>query len=380
MISHCENVDRQPIGMVDLKAVYSHRKEEFDAAMQRVASSGRYIEGEELSAFAAELSDFLKCRYVVPCANGTDALQIALMALDLKPGDEVIVPSFTYFATAEVVALLGLTPVFVDISPELYTMLPEKVEEAITPYTRALIVVHLFGQAAPMEPLLHIAKRYDLKLIEDNAQALGTLYQFSDGHTAYTGTIGDIGCQSFFPTKNLSCFGDGGAISLNDESLASAITQIAHHGQEKKYYHSRIGINSRLDALQAAILRVQLRYLKEELLYRKLVAERYYKAFQSIDAIILPLKAAYSDHTYHQFTVRVPERDALQQSLATQKIGSTVYYPLPIHKQKAFPAYNKLSLPNSEACAESVLSLPMHPFLTELQQNDIISAVKDFFL
>lgn len=370
-----------PIVMADLAAEYRFLKTEIDEAVQKVLASGRFIGGSEVDAFSSELNETLKCHHSITSGNGTDALQIALMALDLKPGDEVIVPAFTYFATAEVVSLLRLKPIFVDVSPQFFTILPEEVEKAVTKRTKAIIAVHLFGVAAPLEPLIDIAQRHELFLIEDCAQSFATTYRFADGHVAFTGTVGDVGCHSFFPTKNLACYGDGGALTTNNPELAATLKQIANHGQERRYFHNRIGVNSRLDALQAAILRVKLRHLPYFLERRATIAEQYHAALSSLEPVLtLPQTPTYSTHTYHQFTISTSYRDKLQHFLADQGIASNIYYPLALHQQKAFLPYgNAFFLPNSEQCAKNVLSIPMHPLLQTEAQQRVIDAIKSFF-
>lgn len=372
-----------PLPMVDLHGQYLKIKAEIDTAMQQVIDSSAFIGGPAVSVFAAHLSDYLDGSHVVTCANGTDALQIALMALGLRPGDEVIVPAFTYVASAEVIALLGLTPVLVDIDPDTFNISVPAAAAAITPHTRAIIPVHLFGQCSHMEPLLQLAAEHNLFIVEDNAQAIGATYTFTDGRQAKTGTIGTIGCTSFFPSKNLGCFGDGGALCTADPLLAERIRMIANHGQRVKYHHDVIGCNSRLDALQAAVLDVKLRHLDDYNRARQAAADYYTQHLQSLERLACPTTLAQSTHVYHQYTLRVRHglRDALKQHLASAGIPSMIYYPLPLHRQEAFRTlcHTSGSLDTAEQCADQVLSLPMHTELTAAQQDRIIDAIVQFF-
>ena len=369
--------------MVDLHGQYLNIKPEVDAAIQQVIDSSSFIGGPAVNAFAAHLTDYLGGSHVITCANGTDALQLALMALDLRPGDEVIVPAFTYVASAEVIALLGLTPVLVDVDPDTFNINIEAAAAAVTPRSRAIIPVHLFGQSSHMESMLQLAASHNLYVIEDNAQAIGAQYTFTDGHTAKTGTMGTIGCTSFFPSKNLGCYGDGGALCTSDPQLAERIRMMANHGQRIKYHHDVIGCNSRLDALQAAVLDVKLRHLDEYNAARCCAARRYTDALRHLDGIITPAEASYSTHVYHQYTLRVlnGKRDALKAFLAEQGIPSMVYYPLPLHHQQAFRSLARIggNLANSEQLAGQVLSLPMHTELTPAQQTTVIDAITQFF-
>ena len=369
--------------MVDLHGQYLNIKTEVDNAIQQVIDSSAFIGGPAVKSFSSHLSDYLGGAHVVTCANGTDALQIALMALGLRPGDEVIVPDFTYVASAEVIGLLGLTPVLVDVNPRTFNLNIEAAAAAITPHTRAVIPVHLFGQCCDMEPLLQLAKERNLYVIEDNAQAIGAEYTFSDGHRAKSGTMGTIGCTSFFPSKNLGCYGDGGALFTSDEELAERIRMIANHGQRVKYYHDIIGCNSRLDTLQAAVLDVKLQHLDQYNQARQAAATRYNQGLQDIDLLTLPTTLLQSTHVYHQYTLRVGggHRDALKAHLADRGIPSMVYYPLPLHEQQAFRDISRTSgeLLFSARCAAEVLSLPMHTELTTEVQDRIINAVRDFF-
>ena len=371
------------IQMVDLKGQYQKIKPEVDAAIQSVIDNTAFINGQPVKDFAENLAKYLGAKHVIPCGNGTDALQIAMMALKLKPGDEVIVPAFTYVATAEVIGLLGLTPVMVDVNPKTFTVERSNIEKAITANTKAIVPVHLFGQSSDMEPVLQLAKDYGLFVIEDNAQAIGAEYTFSDGHKAKTGTMGDIGCTSFFPSKNLGCYGDVGALCTNDDALAERIRMIANHGQKKKYYHSVIGCNSRLDTIQAAILNVKLPHLDEYGKARNEAAAYYTRNLKDVKGIDVPYEAEYSTHVYHQYTLKVQDgkRDALKKYLEDNNIPAMIYYPLPLQEQEAFQHITRTaeSLEISKNLAESVLSLPMHTELDKETQDYIISKVSSFF-
>jgi dTDP-4-amino-4,6-dideoxygalactose transaminase len=371
------------IQMVDLMAQYERIKPSVDAAIQSVITKAQFINGPEVSTFQEELSEYLGVKHVIPCANGTDALQIAMMALGLQPGDEVITPSFTYIATTEVIALLGLTPVFVEVDSETFCMDPISLANAITSKTKAIVPVHLYGQAANMEEILRIANANNLYVIEDNAQALGCDYYFSSGDVAKTGTMGHIGCTSFFPSKNLGCFGDGGAMMTNDDELASTLRMIANHGQSKRYYHDRVGCNSRLDSVQAAVLRIKLQHLDSYNDARQNLAAFYDQAFQSIPGITIPVRKAYSTHVYHQYTLQVnPERrDRLHEYLAEREIPSMIYYPVPAHRQLMFSAFgcDSLALPVTDYLTERVISLPMHTEMRNDQRDYIVSTVHSFF-
>jgi UDP-2-acetamido-2-deoxy-ribo-hexuluronate aminotransferase len=372
----------RPIQMVDTKTQYLHIKNEVDAAIHEVLDTAAYINGKPVQAFTAALSSYLNVKHTIPCANGTDALQIAMMALDLQPGDEVITPSFTYIATTEVVALLKLTPVFVEVDPKTFCLDPEAVKKAITPKTKAIVPVHLYGHAAPMEEIMQIAKEHNLYVIEDNAQAIGCDYTFSDGTTKKTGTIGTIGATSFYPSKNLGAFGDGGAIFTNDDELAHKMKMIANHGQQKRYYHEVVGCNSRLDSIQAAVLNIKLQHLDAYNKARQTVAAHYNHAFANHPAITTPHVAAYSTHVYHQYTLQLNgvDRDKLSEYLATQKIPSMIYYPVPGHKQDMFASFGlpDIQLDVTDQLTSAVISLPIHTEMEEEQLNFIASQVLNF--
>jgi len=370
------------IPMLDLKGQYKKIKPEIDAAIQQVLDNTNFINGKEVTEFEVKLAEYLNSRYVIACANGTDALQIAMMALELKPGDEVIVPAFTYAATAEVVGLLGLVPVLVDVDPKTFNIKVEDIEPSITDKTKAIVPVHLFGQISDMERIMEIAGRYNLYVIEDNAQALGAKYTYKDGSEIYSGIIGHIGCTSFFPTKNLGCYGDGGAIFTQDKELASKIRMVTDHGQKVKYFHDIIGCNSRLDTIQAAILNVKLTHLNEYSAARYGFAQRYKQLLKGVDGIIVPEESENSTHVYHQFTIQVKgRRDELKQYLAEQGITSMIYYPMSLNKQRAFGKISEIRVPlnNSEYLADQVLSLPMHTELKDEDQVTICKAISDFY-
>lgn len=369
----------KPIQMVDLQGQYEKIKDEIDAGIAQVIRSAKFINGPEVGLFEQELAAYLQVPHVIGCANGTDAIQIALMALNLPSDAEIIVPSFNYVAAAEVVALLGYKLVFADVHPHYFTIDPEDVKRRITPRTRAIIVVHLFGQAAPMEDVLKLAEEHNLYIIEDNAQSIGAEYIFANGYRKKLGTIGHIGTTSFFPSKNLGCFGDGGAIMTNDKELATVMRSIASHGQSKKYHYQRIGINSRLDTLQAAILRPKLRRLDEYIRKRREAAAYYDNQLKDVDWIVTPLPATYSTHVFHQYTVQLMQksREALAAHLAGHGIPTMVYYPVALHQTAGY-YHNSKSLPVSEALAQKVLSLPMHTELTMDQLEFICDSVKNF--
>jgi pleiotropic regulatory protein degT len=371
------------IAMVDLHGQYERIREEINHAIQEVLDSAAFINGPQVKQFAQHLAEYNRVEHAVTCANGTDALQIALMALGLQPGDEVIVPVHTYVATAEVIALLHLKPVFVDCVADRFTIDISRIEEKITPRTKAIVPVHLYGQCADMEPLMEIARRHNLFVVEDAAQAIGADYTFSDGHTQKAGCIGDIGTTSFFPSKNLGCYGDGGALFIRDDRLAERARVIANHGQEIKYHHSIVGCNSRLDTLQAAILDVKLRYLHEYTAARNRVADWYDRELAGVKGILLPERAANSTHVFHQYTIRVGNhrRDELKTFLQAQGIPTMIYYPIPLHLQPAYAmeSQGRGSYPVSEQLSEEVLSLPIHTEMKAEDQEYIIRQIKAFF-
>jgi dTDP-4-amino-4,6-dideoxygalactose transaminase len=371
------------IQMVDLSTQYQKIKPAIDEAIAGVLNSSVFIGGEQVTSFATELEQYLGASHVIPCANGTDALQIALMALGLQPGDEVITPSFTYIATTEVIALLGLTPVFVEVDRRTFCMDPTAIEAAITPRTKAIVPVHLYGQAADLNAIMAIANKHQLFVVEDNAQAIGSDYHLSDGRKVKTGTVGHIGCTSFFPSKNLGCYGDGGALYTQDAELARQIKMIANHGQEKKYVHDVVGCNSRLDALQAAVLRIKLRQLDNYIDARREVASAYDAAFAMIPGVEIPFRASDSKHVFHQYTLKLNghSRAALQDHLQAAGIPTMIYYPIPAHRQQMFSKFNlsELHLPITEQLCEHVISLPIHTEMDEQQLNYIIEHVSAFF-
>ncbi len=371
------------IQMVDLKSQYLKIKKEVDKAVVDCMESSAFINGYAVKDFQKNLEKYQNVKYVVPCANGTDALQIALMALGLKAGDEVICPAFTYVATAEVIGLLGLKPVMIDVDENTFNMTVEGLEKVITPNTKAIVPVHLYGQSCDMEPILKFAKEHNLFVIEDNAQALGATYTFSDGTQKKTGTMGDIGCTSFFPSKNLGCFGDGGAIMTNNEELAGKLKMVANHGQIKKYHHEVLGCNSRLDSIQAAVLDVKLKHLDTYSANRNKMADVYYEKLGGIKELQLPKKQENSTHVFHQYTMRVlnGKRDELQVFLKEKGIPSMIYYPLPLYKQNAFKQYvsEGFSLPLTEKLCAEVLSLPIHTEKNDDHMNMICNVVLEFF-
>jgi len=355
--------------MVDLKSQYEKIKSEVDAGIQNVINNTAFINGPAVKEFQADLEKYLNVKHVIPCANGTDALQIAMMALALKPGDEVITASFTYVATAEVIGLLGLTPVLVDVDKDTFNINVEAIERAITPNTKAIVPVHLFGQCANMEQIIALAKKYDLFVIEDVAQAIGADYTFSDGKKLKAGTIGTIGCTSFFPSKNLGCYGDGGAIFTNDDLLAKKLRMIAHHGQSKQYVHDVLGINSRLDTIQAAILKEKLKHLDEYAAARNKAANYYDKAFANHSKIITPIRAKNSTHVFHQYTIQLVgvDRTKFREQLFERGIPAMIYYPIPLHLQNAYKSdrFKKEDFSITEKLCATVLSLPMHTEMDE---------------
>lgn len=372
----------RPIQMVDLKQQYAKIKGQVDAALQEVLDNATFINGPAVQAFSKELGEYIGSKHVIPCANGTDALQIAMMALGLEPGDEVITPSFTYIATTEVVALLRLKPVFVEVDPKTFCIDPVSLEQAITPKTKAIVPVHLYGQAAPMEEIMAIAGKHNLYVIEDNAQATGATYTFSDGTTKKTGSIGTIGCTSFFPSKNLGCYGDGGAIFTDDDVLAAKMRIIANHGQSKQYYHDMVGCNSRLDSLQAAVLRVKLKELDHYIVARRQAADYYDQAFAHHPKLTTPYRAAYTHHVFHQYTLLLQgvDRNGLKAYLAEQGIPAMIYYPVPGHRQQMFAASggDQYQLETTDWLTERVISLPMHTELDEEQLAHITTHLLNY--
>ena len=375
-------ITTKDIRMVDLATQYQRLKGEIDSAMQKVLDETSFINGPAVKTFSQNLAKYLGVKHVIPCANGTDALQIALMALDLNPGDEVITSAFTFIATAEVIALLGLKPVFVDVNSEDFTIDVQAIEEAITDRTKVILPVHLFGQCSDMESIMVLAKKHNLYVVEDTAQAIGATYTFSDTAAKSAGTIGHIGTTSFFPSKNLGCFGDGGALMTNDDLLAERANQISNHGSKIRYYHDVVGINSRLDSLQAAVLNVKLKYLNDFSLRRNKAASYYDEALKGLKQVTVPARINKSTHVFHQYTLRILEgkRDALKTFLESKGIPAMIYYPLPLHQQNVFKTeMSSVKLPVTELLAEQVLSLPMHTELSDEQLNFICSSIKEFF-
>jgi dTDP-4-amino-4,6-dideoxygalactose transaminase len=368
--------------MVDTQTQYQKLKTEIDTAIRQVLDSSAYINGRVVHEFAHNLGAYLGTKHVIPCANGTDALQIAMMVLDLKPGDEVITPSFTYIATTEVIALLRLTPVFAEVDAKTFCMDPAQLKNLITPRTKAIVPVHLYGQAAPMEEIMQIANEHGLFVIEDNAQAIGADFLFNNGTRKKTGTIGHIGSTSFYPSKNLGAFGDGGALYTDDDNLASKMKMIANHGQTARYYHDVVGCNSRLDSLQAAVLNEKLKKLDEYAAARNEVADFYDRAFAGNKKITTPQRAPYSSHVFHQYTILLEgvDREALQSFLAEEKIPSMIYYPVPGHRQKMFAGLGAIAgdLPVTDWLTQSVISLPVHTEMDQEQLNYISQKVLDF--
>jgi len=371
------------IPMVDLKTQYQNIKDQVDAAILECVSSTWFIGGPNVQSFKENLAKYLDVKHVIPCANGTDALQIAMMALGLQPGDEVILPAFTYVATAEVIALLGLKPVMIDVEMDTFNIKVNEIEAAITPKTKAIVPVHLFGQIADMESIMAIAEKHNLYVIEDNAQAIGADYTFSDGTVKKGGTIGHIGCTSFYPSKNLGCYGDGGAIFTNDEALGKKIQMVANHGQSRRYYHDEIGVNSRLDAVQAVVLNIKLPLLDGYCERRNRAASYYDAAFAKIDELTIPKRANNSTHVFHQYTLQVANgnRDELGDYLKAKGISNMIYYPVPLYKQDAYNHYSPegFELTNTEQLCDTVLSLPMHSEFSDAQLQYITEAVVSFF-
>ena len=369
----------RPLQMVDTKTQYLKIKPEIDAAVLAVMESSQFIGGKVVNDFATHLGQYHSSNHCISCANGTDALQIAMMALGLEPGDEVITPSFTYIATVEVAALLRIKPIFVEVNPKTFCIEPDAIEKAITPKTKAIVPVHLYGQAADMEKIMSIATKHNLFVIEDNAQAIGCDYTFSDGSSKKTGAIGHIGCTSFYPSKNLGAFGDGGAMFTDDDELANKLRMIASHGQSKRYYHDVVGCNSRLDAIQAAILDIKLQHLDEYIAARRKAADYYDTAFAGNKKIRTPFRDENNKHVFHQYTLILEDvdRDGLNQWLTDRGVPSMIYYPVPAHKQKMFDAFggNEYQLPVTDWLTERVISLPIHTELDEEQQELIVSNV-----
>jgi len=368
--------------MVDLKSQYENIKPEIDKAISEVINTTSFINGPAVKDFQVALEKYLGVKHVIPCANGTDALQISMMALGLKPGDEVIAPSFTFIATAEVVAVLGLTPVLVDVEPDTFNISPEAILNAITPRTKAIVPVHLFGQTADMDAIMEIAKKHNLFVIEDACQSIGSDYQNAAGEWKKSGTIGHVGCTSFFPSKNLGCYGDGGAIFTNDDQLATKLRSIVNHGMTVRYYHDDIGVNSRLDSIQAAVLNVKLKHLDEYAEARQQVAAAYDKAFKDQPELTIPARFSRSTHVFHQYTLLVKgvDRNKLPEFMATKDIPAMIYYPVPIHLQKAYldPRYQPGDFPVTEDLCSSVVSLPMHTEMDAEQLNYITSSVLEY--
>lgn len=367
------------IQMVDLQSQYAKIKQDIDAGIQEVIDTAAFVKGKKVTEFQHHLEQYTGAKHVINVGNGTDALQIALMGLGLKPGDEVITPTFTFIATAEVVALLGLTPVVVDVNWDTMNMDIESVRRAITPRTKAIVPVHLFGQCADMEAIMELANKHHLYVVEDACQAIGAKYTFANGETKQAGTIGHIGCTSFFPSKNLGCYGDGGAIFTNDDELADRMTAIANHGCRVRYHHDEIGVNSRLDSIQAAILDAKLPHLDEYIAARQKAAAYYDKVFANCEQLLIPGRQPHSTHVFHQYTLRVvgADRDKLREGLAERGIPAMIYYPVPLHQQKAYldPRYKDGDFPVAERLAACVLSLPMHTELDEEQLEYITSNV-----
>lgn len=372
----------RPLQMVDTKTQYHKIKAEVDAAVIGVLESSAFIGGKVVNDFADNLAVYNGVKHVIPCANGTDALQIAMMALGLQPGDEVITPSFTYIATVEAAALLNLKPVFAEVDKQTFCIDPASIEKAITPKTKAIVPVHLYGHSADMEKIMAIAAKHNLYVIEDNAQAIGCDYTFSNGTTKKTGGIGHIGCTSFYPSKNLGAYGDGGAIFTNDTALAEKLKMIAIHGQSKRYYHDVVGCNSRLDAVQAAILDIKLKHLDEYIAARVKAANYYDSAFAGNPKITTPYRAGFCNHVFHQYTLILEgvDRDGLNKYLSDNDVPSMIYYPVPCHKQKMFEAFggSSYNLPLTDWLTERVISLPIHTEMDEEQQSFIVSKVLEF--
>lgn len=372
------------IQMVDLKGQYEKIKDTVNSSFSEVLSTTAFINGPEVQQFQKELESYLDVKHVIPCANGTDALQIAMMGLGLKPGDEVITADFTFAATVEVIALLQLTPVLVDVEPDTFNIDPEAIKRAITPKTKAIVPVHLFGQTANMDAIMEIAEGHDLYVIEDNAQAIGSNYHFKDGTTKKAGAIGHAASTSFFPSKNLGCYGDGGAIFTNDDDLAHTIRGIVNHGMYERYHHDVVGVNSRLDSLQAAVLRAKLPHLDTYNEARQDAARKYSEALKDVEGVTVPYTESKDDtHVYHQYTIKIGEgkRDALAKYLSEKGIPFGIYYPIPLHSQKAYKdeRYKEADFPVTNELVKEVISLPMHTELDEEQISYITGSIKEFF-
>lgn len=372
------------IQMVDLVGQYQKIKEEVDTAINEVVESAYFVGGPVIKDFQTDLEKYLGVKHVIPCANGTDALTIAMMAAELKPGDEVITSDFTFVATVEAIAMLKLTPVLVDVDQRTFNIDVKAIENAITPSTKAILPVHLYGMTADMDPIMELAEKHNLMVIEDTAQAIGADYIHANGKRSKAGAIGDIGCTSFFPSKNLGCFGDGGALFTNDDRLAAMIRKIVNHGMDKRYYHDLVGVNSRLDSMQAAVLKVKLKYLDEYCDARRKAADYYDSAFKNIDGLTTPYRAENSTHVFHQYTLQLGEgldQFEMQSFLNNKSIPAMIYYPVPLHLQKAYPdpRYKEGDFPITEKLCKSVISLPMHTEHTEetlkLITNEVIEYV-----
>lgn len=370
------------IQMVDLVTQYEKIKSEINEATQNVFQTAQFINGPEVKTFQADLEKYLDVKHVIPCANGTDALQIALMALGLKPGDEVITSDFTFAATVEVIGLLQLTPIIVDVDRDTFNISLDAIEKAITPKTKAIIPVHLFGQTCDMQPLMELAKKHNIYLVEDTAQAIGSKYTFADGTVKSAGTMGEIGTTSFFPSKNLGCYGDGGAIFTNDDELAAIMRSIVNHGMGERYYYDRLGVNSRLDSVQAAVLRIKLGHLDNYIAARQKAAAYYSDFFAAFENVETPTIKDYSTHVFHQYTMKIEGLDqyALQEFMKAKGVPAMIYYPMPLHTQKAYGAekFNHEDFPITNELCKTVISLPMHTELEESQLSYICNAMKEF--
>lgn len=370
------------VPMVDLIGQYNKIKPEVDAAIAEILTNASYINGPAVKKFQVNLESYLGIKHVIPCANGTDALQVAMMALNLQPGDEVITTSFTFIATAEVIALLHLTPVLVDVLPDTYNIDPAAIERAITPKTKAIVPVHLFGQCSDMDAVMEIAKKHNLYVIEDNAQAIGADYRSKDGSVKKAGTIGHIGCTSFFPSKNLGCYGDGGAIFTNDDALAAQMRVVVNHGMTVRYYHDYVGVNSRLDTIQAAILDIKLKHLDGYAEARRFVAKFYNDAFSVSEKLITPVTSSFTSHVFHQyaFVTKGVDRQKLMDHLQSKGISSAIYYPVPLHEQKAYldPRYKTGDFPVTEELCKNIFSLPIHTEFDVETLQYVVDAVLEF--